>query len=81
MRIYAIRTKSVAKFPSNVPCPFQVGCYMAECDNGYGRGLETVYEVGQITFYGERSDAEDMIKACDSYAAKFEIVTFEERRK
>ena len=81
MPIFAIRTKHVAKFPPNIPCPFQEGAFMAEDFNGYGgSGLKTVFKVHQITFYETQEEAEDMIARCAGYAATFEVVTFEERR-
>jgi len=78
--IYAIRTKEVARFPSTVRCPFQVGAYMAECDSGWGgRGLRTVVDVRQITFYPERELADAMIARCQQYMATFEVVAFQEQ--
>ena len=79
-KIYAIRTLSVAKYDHNVRCPFQEGAYMAEYHNDYaGRSLTTVYSLKDATFYDNKREAQEMLKLCTNWGAKFEIVEFEEK--
>ena len=78
MRIYAIRTVRVGKYPPTVRCPFQVGAFMAEAEGAYaGPTLQTVTDVSRITLYPTREMAQAAIdRRTHGFAATFEAVSF-----